>query len=151
MNIFRFEIEDVDIYKNSIKNMLNQSLQLSFKTNITEDYLDNRLFQLKEYLIDDKAIVFGAGIDKDLIGFIWCCERSMFDEKMIHVVHFVVDETTRNCGVGSKLLNKVEEYAKEKNITNIELLVTKDNKNTVKFYQNKEFYIERYTMLKRLD
>lgn len=151
MNVFRFEIEDVNRYKQSIKNMLNQSLQLSFKTNITEEYLDHRLFQLKEYLRDDKAIVFGASIDKHLIGFIWCCERSIFDKKMMHIVHFVVDETTRNCGVGSKLLSKVEEYAKEKNITNIELLVTKDNKNTVKFYQNKEFYIERYTMLKRLD
>lgn len=151
MNIFRFEIEDVNRYKQSIKNMLNQSLQLSFKTNITEEYLDHRVFQLKEYLKDDKAIVFGGSIDKHLIGFIWCCERNILNKKMMHVVHFVVDENTRNCGVGSKLLSKVEEYAKENNIRHIELLVTKDNKNTVKFYQNKEFYIERYTMLKRLD
>ncbi|MGB4369942.1 MAG: GNAT family N-acetyltransferase [Caldicoprobacterales bacterium] len=53
-------------------------------------------------------------------------------------------------GIGGNLLKKVEEYALENGINQIELLVSKENKKSVEFYINRDFEIERYVMKKQL-
>ncbi|MBC5995805.1 GNAT family N-acetyltransferase [Romboutsia ilealis] len=151
MDIFRFGVQEIDKYRDDMIDLLNQSLKLSFKKNIPYEYLEQRMNVAKEYIKDNKAIIFGLIEEGILLGFIWCFEKNMIDEKMLHVVHFVVEEKQRNNGIGSMLIKKIEEYANEVNINLIELLVTKDNSKSVEFYHNKEFFIERYTMLKRLD
>jgi len=52
--------------------------------------------------------------------------------------------------LGSNLLRCVERYAEKENVEEIELLVTKDNKDAVEFYFNRDFYIERFVMRKKV-
>lgn len=151
MQTFKMSIQQVEEHREDIIGLLKQSLGLSFSNPIPEDYFKQRVNTLKNYLIDNKAVIFGIKEDIDLIGFIWICELQQFDEKRIHVVHFVVDGAQRGNGIGTKLLDAVEQYAKQVGVELIELLVTESNDKAVKFYKNKEFNVERYTMIKRLE
>lgn len=58
----------------------------------------------------------------------------------------VVDKEYRRFGLGTKLINKALEYARQKKIKKIDLYVTADNSSAVEFYKNKGFEIERYMM-----
>lgn len=131
--------------------MLKLSLKKSFPNReIDEGYFFSRVGTLKQYIKENNATVYAVKNEIGLLGFIWFFVKVSVDEKVIHIVHFIVDEKHRGYGVGTKLLNKVEEYSFKKDIGTIELLVTKDNNEAVKFYENRDFQIERFVMKKRL-
>lgn len=149
--VFKLSLNDVETYKNDIVQLLRQSFLRSFpNTSIGDDYYDKRIKDLKEYLINGNTLVYAVADCSHLIAFIWFFIKKNLDEKVIHVTHFVVHEGYRGKGIGGNLLKKVEEYALENGINQIELLVSKENKKSVEFYINRDFEIERYVMKKQL-
>lgn len=151
MEIYKLTINDVEKYKEEIKNMLKQSFEKSFpESSLDNTSFDNRIESLKLYINEEKALVYGSKSGKSLAGFVWFFEKDTPKGKLIHINHFVVDENFRGLGVGSALWNKVESYANEREIEEIELLVTKSNVDAVNFYTKRNFEVERLVMKKRL-
>lgn len=151
MNVFRLEKEDVDNYKADIIIMLKQSFAKSFpESNIDDDYYYNRIDTLKEYIKEDKATVYATTNGTGLSGFIWFYPKDNVDGRVLHIVHFVVHDKCRRRGIGIKLLEKAEEFAFNKKIQHIELIVTNDNVDAVNFYRKRDFQVKRFVMKKRL-
>lgn len=104
-----------------------------------------------EYLNDKTANVICAFDDEKIVGFIWFYKRVYNNEERYHINHFIVDKKYRKCGIGRKLMNMAIDHAKNNNINKIELNATYSNENTMKFYYNCGFEIERVSMVKYLD
>lgn len=138
--------KDFIIYKNSIANLLEQNYRISFpKIDFESNYFYEKTLKMFDYYKQDKARIFLC-IDGTLCGFVWICENFYMNEKRLHINELVVDEKYRNLGIGTKLINKVFEFAKQNKISKVDLYVTADNCNAVEFYKRKGFEIERYMM-----
>ncbi|MGG0283583.1 GNAT family N-acetyltransferase [Peribacillus butanolivorans] len=151
MEIIKLTIEDVERYNIDIRIMLKQSYEKSFpeKSFDAASYLI-RVQSLKAYMGDGKAIVYGIKNKERLAGFVWFFEKDYQGYNLIHINHFVVHEDFRRVGVGKALWDAVEGYATKKGIDEIELLVTKNNKDAVNFYEKRNFQVDRLVMKKRL-
>lgn len=103
----------------------------------------------KEYINDiiddsDKAI-FVADIDSKVAGFAECCIQKSSDfpvskkREWVQIDGIAVKEEFRNHHIGSLLLNKITEWAKDKEVKRIELKVYSFNNNASEFYSGKGF------------
>lgn len=90
-------------------------------------------------------IIRGKIIDgTKLDGFI-----ALKDDKIIGLITYMIETNEceicslnsfiQNKGVGTALINKVKEYAKEKKCTRIKLITTNDNIRGLEFYQKRGF------------
>jgi ribosomal protein S18 acetylase RimI-like enzyme len=69
------------------------------------------------------------------------------DMKNIEIDDMCIDENYRRKGVGKKLFEEVEKYAKEIGVNNIELMVWEFNQSARKFYE----YIGFKTRISRME
>lgn len=148
MKITELKSQEIDIYKDSIVDLLHQSFTQSFpgkSINLIELY--ERLEKLKEYLLADNTRFFCVIEQENIIGFIWFFIKN---NETIHVNHFSIDKDYRRKGVGQRLIKSVESFAYENQINEIELLVTISNEDAIRFYKNNDFVSERLIMKKRL-
>ncbi|MBB2184083.1 GNAT family N-acetyltransferase [Lachnospiraceae bacterium MD1] len=151
MQLVQIRSQDVKVYQEPMIKLMKQSYRLSFPDiTISEEYFQQRLQLLESYLELDHAIVYAAVNRYELQGFIWFYVRESMGDKVIHIVHFVVDEEARQQGIGRKLIELVEDYALEHQILELELLVTRNNETAVEYYKKRNFEIERLIMRKRL-
>ena len=103
----------------------------------------------KEYLSgvmeEPGRALFAALADGKLAGFAECCIQSasgfpVFKKReWVQLDSLAVKKKYQNLHIGSLLLDKVTEWAGEKNIPRIELKVYSFNSDTVRFYENKGF------------
>lgn len=151
MKILNLKEIDVEKHSKEIVCLFKQSYMKSFPDKKIEDsYFENRVKVAASYISMNKAKVYGAIIEEKLTGFIWFFEKNHEIKQTIHINHFVVNENFRRLGIGKKLWLEVERYAEKSNIKEIELYVTRENHDAVKFYENMNFEVERYVMNKRL-
>jgi len=149
MKIFRLALEDVENYKSDIMTLFKQSFEKSFPdTKYNVNHFESRVNSLKEYIKKESAIVYASKGNIGLTGLVWFFEKE--NHNLIHINHFVVHEDFRRLGIGKELWNKVEQYRREREIKEIELLVTQSNEDAVRFYLTRDFEIERLVMKKRL-
>ena len=83
--------------------------------------------------------VFVARLQDDLIGFV--VVENDIDE--INISHIVVDKEYRNHGIGTKLINFVEEYSKNKNINTVSLEVSENNFTAKTLYEKLGYQTRR--------
>ncbi|MBU1044046.1 MAG: GNAT family N-acetyltransferase [Candidatus Omnitrophica bacterium] len=103
---------------------------------------DKQMFGLR-MLIDDpsKGIVFVADNDGKVIAM--CALHYVISTAQGGVVGLIEDMIVkvnhRHKGIGSKLLERIIEYARVKNLSRIQLLADKDNHIALKFYEKMQF------------
>jgi len=137
-------------YRNIILDLLWDNYKINFpKYIIKKSYCNKKINELLIYLKENKAVIFGA-FNNNLCGFVWVYTRDFFGKKHLHINHIVVKENFRREGIGRNLINRIEEYCKENNIFNIELMVSKSNLEAIKFYKDKGFNIERVKFVKKI-
>ncbi|GLI51885.1 hypothetical protein TSYNTROOL_19710 [Tepidanaerobacter syntrophicus] len=149
MRIEPLSQNEVETQSSRIKELLRQSYVVSFPNMRLEDqYFNEKVLQLSTFVAEEKAIVLGA-FDPELIGFIWGYVRCFVAERRLHINHLVVDRNYRGQGIGSMLVNSIEDYVQQKGISTIDLMVSA-NSPAVKFYSRIGFLKERYQMVKKL-
>lgn len=150
MKTFQLTVEDIIKNKVKLKDLFKQSYEVSFPNkSITNSILNERISSLIEYVKEEKAIVLGAkNSNEELLGFVWFFIKQDLD--VLHINSFVVDEKYRKQGIGKALWLAIEEFADINRIKELELLVTKNNTTAVKFYEDRDFEVERFIMKKRL-
>lgn len=86
------------------------------------------------------------------IGHVWFQQQvDVFsNEKKLYIFEICVDEKYRRQGLGKRLMSKVEESAKERKISRIELAVECDNHEAINLYKDKGYSTNRLTMTKFL-
>lgn len=151
MQLIRITEETFDSWRDQISELLNDSVKINFPDYyVDEDYGNNRCNQLKAYLHDGSGIVFGAIVNDKMCGWLWCHEINRVGKRKLHIAEIVVNEKFRHQGVGTQLLNNAEKYAIEQGILEVDLFVTKMNREAVSFYEKSAYVIERYLMNKKL-
>lgn len=143
-------IEDVIMHENSIKKYLNEILTQTFDRKIDVIEIEEKYQNIKKFIEDKTAIFIGSFDFGKLIGFLWAYKINTNFEERLHVNYLIVDEKYRSKGIGSKLVSFLKNIAKEKNIKKVELIVSSQNKEAIKFYKKYDFFEERIIMCKNL-
>lgn len=140
---------DLDKFKNEIKELIKQVWLVSFPNfKLDQDFLEERLSKIRQYLENDEGIIIGAFENNTIIGYIWFFKT---DSNRLHINEFVVSNRFRGEGIGTMLMAEVYKVAEKFGINQIELKVSNSNKNAVEFYQHKNFEIERYLLVKKIN
>ncbi len=143
--------EDIVTYKNDLVMLLEGCHEDSFPDQaFNDEFYRYALDDLKAKKKQNLTQMYGYVDQSQLIGLICFHEAMVEKNRLLHIYYLVVNENYRGKGLGKKLLKKAEEYAKKHGIVNIQLYVSKDNKEAVGFYSNQDFGIARYLMKKKI-
>ncbi|MBY6037663.1 GNAT family N-acetyltransferase [Fictibacillus nanhaiensis] len=101
-------------------------------------------------IVDDQRHIFLL-VEQDTlpVGYVWMTIRESGDTpfkraaKSLYIHQISVDETVSNQGIGTKLIDYIEQMAKEISATKIELDYWVDNTIARTFYQKRGFVIYR--------
>ncbi len=141
----------IECYGEELKELLGSCYKDSFpEQDFNDEFYFYLIDDLKAKLKQNLSQMYGFIDQKRLIGFI-CFHKAVVEKKpLLHIYYLVVNEKYRGKGLGKKLLEKAEEYAREHGIPEIQLYVTKDNEEAVGFYSHQDFDIARYLMKKKV-
>lgn len=113
--------------------------------------------ELKEIIKNDKTPVFVCVDEKDVVlAHAFCVHKQvtssniLTDIKTLYIDDLCVDEMFRGMGIGSLLMDTIEEYAKTSGFYNVTLNVYTCNKYALKFYASKGFTTRKVEMEKVL-
>lgn len=99
--------------------------------------------KLHEYLRDVNYLIAGAFVGAEMVGYILAqvSEHPPFFERrqFCNLRHLFVREEYRNKNYGAELIRFTKEWAKQKGLNRIELLVAAKNERAIRFYHNHGF------------
>ncbi|WP_195428229.1 GNAT family N-acetyltransferase [Clostridium sp. D46t1_190503_E9] len=100
-------------------------------------YPEEKVREKIKYIIENKKdIILVAYIENNIIGYIHGGEYELlYSDSLINILGFVVKESYRKNGVGTALINKLEEIARENKFSGIRLVSGIDRENAHRFYE----------------
>ena len=116
MEIRKLSVEDCIRYKDELVNFIYESnLNCALNNGYSIENAKNKFQELKQYIFEDKAIVYGAITQDILCGFVWAY-KSPFREDInrLYVSIINVGERHRSKSVGKQLLFQLEKEAIKK-------------------------------------
>ncbi len=102
------------------------------------------------YVNQGAGKVFCSVSDGVITGFIHIYIQPFLDEKRLVVADFVVDDGLRRQGIGTKLIQRAEEYAKAEGCATVSLMAV-NTENALRFYRASGYADSRVEMLKKLN
>ena len=108
--------------------------------------------QLAQLLFDPTRPIFCAVNDGQVVGYVFCIiteikgDPMLRDTKTLHLEDVCVDESCRDGGVGSCLMEYVKTYARENDFTRIDLDVWELNDRAREFYEKHGFGVQKRRM-----
>lgn len=143
--------KDLIRYEDEIIELIEDNLNINFPNiNKLTEFAISGYKDMIRFKRDNSAILIGAFEEDMIIGFLWAYVRNILGEIRIHIDHIIVDSKARSKGIGTKLLNNLENLSREKGIKKIELMTTLENESTMKFYNSKGFSTVRVQLEKKL-
>lgn len=107
----------------------------------------NDMLQFKQ---NGSAILLGAWVEKQLVGFHWGYELTVLGNKRMHSYFTAIEPDYREQKIGSNFLNRLGEIALSRGIHELEAMCTYANKAAVHYHLNNGFEIERLKVVKKL-
>lgn len=137
-------IDELIFYKEDIVNVMLESLKINFPHQIFNG--EERYQKLLLYYMDGKAEVLIALRDTEFLGYIWFFKK---DKRRIHLNELAVKQSENGKGVGTLLMNYLEQYVKTKyDIKEIELFCMESNSRALEFYEKNGFCSEKRLLVK---
>lgn len=152
MVIERMTAADCDLYQEMLEEYIYESITASaFEEKYTKMAAKEKCIQLKKYIGEEKAIVFGAVKEDKLLGFIWAYEYPFReDTNRLYVSILRVHQQYRNCQIGKMLLDAVEEEAERLNYSAVFLHEEAFNEGALRFYHRMGYRDERVQVVKEI-
>lgn len=146
MQIRRINTDEAELFFNCLKNIDTETKFMMLEPD--ERYFDEK--KMKEMLGNNDDYFIAAFNDGEIIGFL-SAQRGKY-KRIRHFGYIVIGirQKFQKQGIGSKLFDKLEEWAKENNLKRLELTVEITNTAAINLYKRKGFVIEgtkRSTML----
>lgn len=113
------------------------------ETKFPDDNLD-----WDDYINNENKIVFFVYKFDKCVGQIRIVKQV---NKFCYIENIAVVKLMRNCGIGKMLIDKAEEWAKERNLTGLSLEAQDDNLGACRFYVNQGFEIGGIDVLVHLN
>lgn len=153
MIIENVEFENLKKISKQIKILQSKVLLQSFNLDAMQikEITDDRFNKLSVNLENNNCkLAIAINNEEVIVGYVWFFELEVLGEMHVHINEIGTLENHRNLGIGSSLMNHVLEYCKLQNINHVELNVSAKNLQAVKFYENKQFEIESYKLIKQI-
>lgn len=142
---------DFDCFRDDILELLQEAMNISFPDiEFSSEYYCEKLDSVAEYLKEGTAIIFLALNGDEAIGWIWCHKIIRMNAVRLHIANIAVKPTYRKRGIGKKLLQYGENYAKDHEYSGVDLLVTSSNIDALKFYRTLGYIDERIQLKKEI-
>lgn len=109
-----------------------------------------KICDLKAYVTDGNAIVYGAFLEKQLIAYVWSYRHQFREEDRIYISEIHVDEEWRSFGIGKRLLRAVEKAAFNRKIEAVYIHAEAGNTRAISLYEREGFRPERVQLRKAL-
>lgn len=136
----------------AISQLLFDSMKINFPGyKIDDGYCAAKCAEMDTYLRENKAVIYLAVSDGTLLGWIWLHEIRRVGKKRLHIAEIAVASSARRNGIGTRLLQVAESYAKSHGYAEMDLLVTESNSDAVRFYEKANYVSERRLMKKTLE
>lgn len=144
---------EVDLNENSkeIIKLLNDNYLINFPNH--HDLISfaiSNFSDMKKFVNNGSALVVGAYAGKKLLGFLWAYKRIVLGEERLHISHIIVDAEYRGYGIGTKMIDFIEQYTLMNEIKIIELVTSRNNERTIEFYNKHGFSVTRVQFEKNL-
>ena len=110
------------------------------------DFAARKIAELAAYLDEGRAFAFAELEGGEPIGFIWAANIPRSDEARMHVLYFAVAKAASGRGIGTALIECVEDVARKMNIERCELNVSRTNLGARAFYARRS-YIDRKSVV----
>lgn len=135
------EAKDIEAIRGLVDYLMKVEEAKDIRGNAEKIMRDRILPSLKS----DISKTFVAEIDGRVVGFLLVeAKRNL----VLSLAYIAIYPENHNQGIGGKLLEKTEEYAKDKDIHILDVLVHKDNKKSRKFHESKGFKLFGYNLRK---
>ncbi|MNS55829.1 putative acetyltransferase [compost metagenome] len=116
--------------------LLNQE----FKPNLTAFSKENVREKIEKIIKNTKDIIFVCEENNEVIGYIHGSPYELlFAEPLVNVLGFVVREKNRNQGIGSMLMECLEQWAQNNGSSGIKLLSHPSRVQAHRFYERRGF------------
>lgn len=133
------EIEDLDVLKQIEQEIIR--FERPFAPNLGQDPIS--YYDLRELIQRDDALVLVATIDQEIIGSGYALikdSKPYEDPKQHAYLGFMfVYPTFRGQGINGQIVDRLLDWARSKNITEIQLDVYAENKSAVQAYTKRNF------------
>lgn len=151
MRIEDLTAELVRQHKNEITQLYFDNVRSNqFHDHYTWEEAEAKIDGLIVHLENGTAIVYSAFDEEEIIGFIWAYVHQFREETRMYVSEIRVKEEYRKRGIGSRLLELVEEKARELNLPAIYLHAEANNLNSMMFYADNGYVKERIQYRKEI-
>lgn len=138
IEIKKIEKEQFDEYKTEIERIHSENVFPNNGYLMDEDYITNAEF-IFVALLNNKVVGYASintyDYEPDEGDDIWI----EIEQNNIQIKQIAISKEFQGLKIGTYLLNKVKEYAKSKDIKNIYLYASGDNKKAHKFYERNGF------------
>jgi predicted N-acetyltransferase YhbS len=96
--------------------------------------------RIKYILKNTKDVIFVAEQNHEVIGYIHGSPYELiYADSLVNILGLVVREQHRKLGIGGKLVEKLEVWAKENEFSGVRLVSGSDRLNAHKFYESHEY------------
>lgn len=152
MQIIKVTEKILEEYKEKIIDLLFENLKTSLPfLNDMNALAFNEYNELRKYIENDLAILYGAIENEDLVGILWAYKKTFLNEPRVHIRDLIVDINYRRNGVGKLLESQLNRDLNEESIKTIELMATVENSGAIEFYKSAGYEVARVQLIKRLD
>ncbi len=147
MNIILATEDDLKSHKDELIEIIEYSLKVNNQSVSTRSVCGGagKYNKMMHYYEEGKTNVWLAVENERAVGFAQFFQK---DTKRVHLNEIAVAESFQHNGIGSVLMNYVENSARECGANIVELFCSDCNKNAMQFYMRKSYTTERRLMIK---
>lgn len=121
----------------------------SFTTTFSYSDAEGKIVELIKHVGNDSAIVFGCIDDRgELVGFIWAYRVAFREESRMYVSVVQINDAYRGNGLGTKLLNAVENEARIAMLPALYIHTEAHNQGAIRLYEREGYVLERVQLRK---
>ena len=140
--IRKVEINDASQIINLMKKLAIQTKFMLREAHEVNENIEDQENRIKDMLEDLKTLYIVAEVDCQIVGFLISSSRNL--ERIKHVGDFIIgiDEAFWEKGIGTRLMENLIDWAKEKQLKRLTLEVVESNSSAIKLYKKFGFEVE---------
>ncbi len=146
-------LTEIELLRPHVVALQNWEQSMDSSKEVGEKIVDLYLKTLKEEITRNTGQIWVAEEDGKIVGFACGWKKEEKDDQVkpfFYLSDLFVDDSQRGKGVGSSLLNLVEQHAKEQGVETLELEALVKNGIACSFYEGKGFEEYQRVLRKRV-